>query len=72
VCVFLCVFCVGLSYLGFVVMRVGFFIPVSRFVVLIGGIHLFRGQYGFCMVIETSSLVLCCFLGVRVRDSSEI
>jgi hypothetical protein len=47
--------------LGSVVMRVGFFILVSRCVVLIGDVHLCQSQYGFCMVMETSSFVFYCF-----------
>jgi hypothetical protein len=47
-------------FLGFVVTRVGFFILVSTYVVLIGDVHLCRGQYGFCMAMEPYSFALCC------------
>jgi hypothetical protein len=66
----LCVpFLVHGIFLGFVVKRVGCFILVSRCAILVGGVHLCQGQYGFCMAMETSSFVLCCcFLGVQVHD----
>jgi hypothetical protein len=72
----LCSFLVHGIFLGFVVIRVGFFILVPRCVVLIGGAHLCLGQNDFSPAMEVSSfsflsfLFVVVFLGAQVRNCS--